>query len=81
MADPVPGPEQQVLQQETVQDILAAVEQFSSTDRLLFYRKYYYMQSTAQMAAELGLSSRAVEGRLYRLRNKLKETLGGEWNG
>ena len=39
------------------------------------------MQSTAQMAAELGISPRAVEGRLYRLRNKLKETLGGEWNG
>lgn len=81
MADPVPGPEQQVLQQETVQGILVAVEQFSPTDRLLFYRKYYYMQSTAQMAAELGLSPRAVEGRLYRLRNKLKEMLGGEWNG
>lgn len=81
MADPVPGPEQQVLQQETVQGILTAMEQFSPTDRLLFYRKYYYMQSTAQMAAELGISPRAVEGRLYRLRNKLKETLGGEWNG
>ena len=37
MADPVPGPEQQVLQQETVQGILTAVEQFSPTDRLLFY--------------------------------------------
>lgn len=38
-------------------------------DRLLVYRKYYYLQSTAQIAAELGLSPRAVEGRLYRLKN------------
>ena len=37
----------------------------------MFYRKYYYCQSTAQIAAELGLTERGVEGRLYRLRQKL----------
>ena len=44
----------------------------------LFYRKYYYCQSTAQMAAELGLTERAVEGRLYRLRQTLRQQLGGD---
>ena len=47
-------------------------------DRLLFYRKYYYRQPTAQIAAELGLTERAVEGRLYRIRKNLREKLGGE---
>ena len=47
-------------------------------ERDLFYRKYYYCQSTAQMAAELGLTERAVEGRLYRLRQGLRQKLGGE---
>ena len=46
-------------------------------ERDLFYRKYYYCQSTAQMAAELGLTERAVEGRLYRLQG-LRQKLGGE---
>ena len=35
---------------------------------MLFYRKYYYLQPTAQIAAELGMTERAVEGRLYRLK-------------
>lgn len=30
------------------------------------------------MAAELGLTERAVEGRLYRLRQGLRQKLGGE---
>ncbi|MBS5654729.1 MAG: hypothetical protein KHW96_06745 [Firmicutes bacterium] len=42
--------------------------QLSAGERLLFYRKYYYLQSTAQIALELGLTERAVEGRLYRLK-------------
>ena len=32
----------------------------------------------AQMAAELGLTERAVEGRLYRLRQTLRQQLGGD---
>ena len=47
-------------------------------DRLLFYRKYYYRQSTAQIAAELGTTERAVEGRLYRIKKALRKTLGGD---
>lgn len=47
-------------------------------DRALFYRKYYYLQSTAQIAAELGMTERAVEGRLYRLKKRLRTMLGGE---
>ena len=50
-------------------------------DRLLVYRKYYYLQSPAQIAAELGLSPRAVEGRLYRLKKRLAKALGGVRNG
>ena len=45
---------------------------------MLFYRKYYYQQSTAQIACETGMTQRAVEGKLYRLKKNLRETLGGE---
>ena len=36
-------------------------------------------QPTAQMAAELCLTERAVEGRLYRLRQRLRAMLGGDF--
>ena len=32
----------------------------------------------SDIAEELGLSQRAVEGRLYRLRNRLRQELGGD---
>lgn len=51
---------------------------FPTRDRILFYRKYYYMQPTAQIAAELGMTERAVEGKLYRLKKQLRKMLGGE---
>ena len=56
-------------------------EDVTSDERALFYRKYWYRQPTAQIAAELGLSPRAVEGRLYRIRQKLRQELGGDFCG
>ena len=55
------------------------VKSLTDGEQTLFYRKYYYCQSTAQIAAELGLTERGVEGRLYRLRQKLRELLGGDF--
>mgnify|MGYP005816295263 CR=1 FL=1 len=81
MADPAPGPEELLLRKERARAIREAVNGLGEVDRSLFYRKYYYLQSTAQMAAELGLTERRVEGRLRRLRLKLRKVLGGEWNG
>lgn len=52
--------------------------QLSAGERLLFYRKYYYLRSTAQIALELGLTERAVEGRLYRLKRQLRKFPGGD---
>ena len=76
--DPAPTPEQALLQKERLQAVVRAVSGLSDRDRALFYRKYYYYQSTAQMAAELGLTERAVEGRLYRIRKRLQKELGGD---
>jgi RNA polymerase sigma factor (sigma-70 family) len=45
--DPTPGPEEKVLQKERVQHLQEAVDKLSARDRALFYRKYYYLQSTA----------------------------------
>ena len=76
--DPAPGPEELLLQKERRERLQTALNALSARDRNLIYRKYYYLQSTARMAAELGLTERAVEGRLYRIRQKLQKKLGGE---
>lgn len=75
---PGPTPEEALLQKERQAAVQRALQKLSPDDRLLFYRKYYYLQSTAQIASELGLTERAVEGRLYRLKKQLRNTLGGD---
>ena len=78
LADPAPGPEEVLLQKERLETLSRLLSAMSAGDRALFYRKYYYLQSTRQMAAELGTTARAVEGRLYRIRKKLQKQMGGE---
>ena len=73
-----PTPEERLLQQERRQALERALTALPQRDRLLFYRKYYYRQSTAQIAAELGTTERAVEGRLYRIKKALRKALGGD---
>lgn len=78
LPSPAPTPEDALLQRERQAALENAVAQLPKKDRVLFYRKYYYLQSTAQIAAELNMTQRAVEGRLYRIRQRLRTRLGGE---
>ena len=71
-------PEAEVLRRERAQRLQAALERLSLRDKQLFYRKYYYLQSISQIAAEMGLTERAAEGRLYRLRQQLRREVGGD---
>ncbi|MBE6756619.1 MAG: sigma-70 family RNA polymerase sigma factor [Ruminococcaceae bacterium] len=75
---PEPTPEEALLNKEEQKRIIQAINSLSSKDRTLFYRKYYYMQSTAQIARETGLTERAVEGRLHRAKKRLRKLLGGD---
>ncbi len=75
---PDPTPEETLLKKERQEALKTALSRLSYKDRLLFYREYYYRQSTAQIAAELGMTERAVEGKLYRVKKQLRKSLGGE---
>lgn len=75
---PEPTPEEEMMRQERRAAVDRALRRLPSKDRILFYRKYYYLQSTAQIASEMGLTERAVEGKLYRLKKQLREMMGGE---
>lgn len=72
------SPEETMVQRERAEALYAALARLGQRERLLFYRKYYYRQSTAQIAVELGMTERAVEGRLYRIKKQLREMLGGD---
>ena len=76
-----PGPEELVIRQERQAAVDQALRRLSPGERMLFYRKYYYLQSTAQIASELGMTERAVEGKLYRLKKRLRNMLGGDGHG
>lgn len=75
-----PSGEDALLRKELRDALADALGRLNTRDRILFYRKYYYMQSTAQIAAEVGMTERAVEGRLYRIKKQLREWLGGGRN-
>ena len=80
MPSPEPTPEERILRQERQKELKHAVDQLSQKDRMIFYRKYYYLQTTAQIASEIGMTERAIEGRLYRIKKRLRKLLGGDGN-
>ena len=74
-------PEEAVIRQDRKNAVVRALQRISPEERILFYRKYYYLQPTSPIASELGMTERAVEGKLYRLKKRLRKILGGESNG
>lgn len=68
-------PEESLLIREDMQRLVNCIANLSAGDCRLFYRKYYFLQSTQQIASELGLSERSVEGKLYRMRKRLQKKL------
>ncbi|MBO4848338.1 MAG: sigma-70 family RNA polymerase sigma factor [Clostridia bacterium] len=47
-------------------------------DRMLFVRRYWYLDPTSELAKEAGLSEAAVRARLSRMRKKLRKHLGSK---
>lgn len=74
------GTEEYIIQKESKEMLRSVLAELSSGDKALIYRKYFYMQPISQIAAELGTTERAVEGRLYRLKKQLRCKMGGEYN-
>ena len=76
-----------VAQEESMEDALAetqlrravltAIQAMGEPDRSILLRKYYYCQSTKEIAKALGLSSANVDTRASRAVAKLKTRFGG----
>jgi len=60
---------------ETHEQLLLALTSLPAAEQTLLVEHYFHGKSHAQLAEELDLSPRAVEGRLYRARAALRERL------
>jgi RNA polymerase sigma factor (sigma-70 family) len=66
----------ELLERKEVQDqMLLAITELTADEQELIVEHYFHDRSHAQLADRLGLSPRAIEGRLYRARQALRERL------
>lgn len=71
-------PENRLLRQEQSRLVRESVLGMREPDREIFLRYYYYLQTSGQIAAAMGLTDSNVRVRLMRGRTALKETLCGK---
>ena len=77
----IPGSEDTELQVEAIalgQSISAFLRQQTETVRNVFLRRYWYMDSIADIADRFGISQSKVKSMLFRSRNALREHLEKE---
>ena len=63
--------EQQMIFQEEVQALNRILRELKKKDKELVLRRFYYLQSTRQIAAAMEMSENAVDSKLSRLRKKI----------
>jgi RNA polymerase sigma-70 factor (ECF subfamily) len=69
----VQSAEDVVFSTDTKNLVLNAISKLKKSEQEIFYRKYYYLQPVAQIAAELDCSEKSVESKLFRIRKKLQK--------
>jgi RNA polymerase sigma-70 factor (ECF subfamily) len=67
--------EKQAADRETQQIIIKTIHTFNDVDRQLFIRRYFLGEDISTLMSSMGLSRSAVDNRLMRGRNKIKEAL------
>ena len=70
------SPQRALEDQEAARLVREALDTLDRTDRELFVCRYYYGQTVARAAEEMGLNLSTAKSRLRRGREKLKELLG-----
>lgn len=76
--DPGGSLEDAAQQRELSRRLQNAIDRMRPKDREIFFRHYYYVQTTGEIAAQMGLSPNVVRARLSRGRKILKKTLNRE---
>lgn len=72
------SPEDQIVFKEDVNRLQFYLEKLNRKDRELVIRKYFYMQSSKQIARKMSSTVNAVDSKLSRLRVNMRKELGKE---
>lgn len=74
--------EQEVLNADERRQLLEAVSRLGDPDRTIIIRKFYFGQRSREIAQDLGMTVSAIDTRLSRAMNKLRDLWGGKesWN-
>jgi RNA polymerase sigma factor (sigma-70 family) len=64
-----------VEQRERRDELYQALEALSALDRFLVYMRYFRLASTEEISSKTGLTRHAIDTRLWRARNQLRDTL------
>lgn len=67
--------EELALNRARIEDVVRLVESFDPINRQLFYKRYFYYESMEEVARSSGLTVKAAESRLGRMRDHLKRKL------
>ena len=67
------SPEQKMIFQEEVQVLNHILRELKKKEKELVLRRFYYLQSTKQIAQAMRMSENAVDSKLSRLRKKIKK--------
>ena len=70
-------PEQEVLDEDERQQLLKAIKSLGEPDSTIIFRKYFFGQRSREIAVDLGMTSTAIDTRLSRAMNKLRNIWGG----
>lgn len=63
--------------EELRREVIKAVENLGEPDSSIIFRKYYYGESSKEIAKAIGLSVSNVDTRTHRALNKLRKSFGG----
>lgn len=66
------GPEDKAVQKEEVQILEEILKGMKNKDRELVLRRFYYLQSSKQIALAMKMTENAVDSKLSRLRKKIR---------
>lgn len=72
------GMQEQLMQEETRRELLAAVKALGEPGREILVRRYYYNQKPREIALALGLTVKQVDNSLYRSKCLLRQALAAE---
>lgn len=70
-------PPETLARREVQDQLMLAITELDAEDQDLIVAHYFRGQQQIEIAAKLGVSARAIEGRLYRARQNLRERLRG----